>query len=301
MNKAELVRHCRKSIAKGSKTFTFASRFFAREKMQDAAILYQWCRHCDDAIDACPPERKREELASLRQKTANALSGMATEVPFRALAYLVRKHAIPPHYPLELIEGMAMDAEFAPPQNEQELKLYCYRVAGVVGLMMSHVMGVSDEKALRHACDLGMAMQLTNIARDVIDDWKMNRCYLPKDVLARHGLDFSNYTAEENREKLAGAVAEILNWADEYYRSGESGTPYLDRTSSLVILIARFTYAQIGVKVRTAGPRAWDRRQYTLGWEKTVCLMKAAWTWIKHSGSRRRFRVAPIRQVWRFQ
>ncbi len=301
MNRAELVRHCQKSIAKGSKTFTFASRFFSREKMQDAAILYQWCRHCDDAIDACPPEGKHEQLQILRQKTGEALNGLASDVPFRALTYLVKKHSIPAHYPLELIEGMAMDAEFSIPANEQELKLYCYRVAGVVGLMMSHVMGVSDEKALRHACDMGMAMQLTNISRDVIDDWKMNRCYLPLDLLARHGLTVENFAGEENRERLVAAVNEVLTWADEYYRSGEAGTPFLSRTSALVILIARFTYARIGDKVRVAGPRAWDTRQYTSGFEKTVCLMKAAWIWLKQLGGRRKFQVAPIKQVWRFQ
>lgn len=301
MNKAELVSQCQKSIAKGSKTFNFASRFFSKEKMQDAAILYQWCRHCDDAIDACPPERKREELASLRQKTNDALNGLASELPFRALAYLVRKHSIPAHYPLELIEGMAMDAEFSPPADEKDLKLYCYRVAGVVGLMMSHVMGVSDEKALRHACDMGMAMQLTNISRDVIDDWKMNRCYLPKDLLARHGLDFTNFANEEHRLKLAAAVGEILDWADEYYQSGETGTPYLDRTSALVILIARFTYARIGERVRATGPKAWDQRQYTSRFEKLICFTRAVWTWAKQLGGRRKFNMAPIKQVWRFE
>lgn len=301
MNRAELVSHCQKSIARGSKTFTFASRFFSREKMQDAALLYQWCRHCDDAIDASPPERKRQELEALRMKTQEALNGTATDVSFRALAYLVHKHSIPAHYPLELIEGMATDAEFAPPTTKQELKLYCYRVAGVVGLMMSHVMGISDEKALKHACDMGMAMQLTNIARDILDDWRIGRCYLPEDLLARHGLTFENFTSIENRPRLVKAVAEVLDWAEDDYLSGEAGTPYLDRKSALVILIARFTYARIGDKVRSAGPRAWDQRQFTSALEKFVCLLKAGWVWMRQLGGRGKFQGTAIRQVWRFQ
>lgn len=301
MNKNELVRQCQTSIARGSKTFTFASRFFPREKMQDAALLYQWCRHCDDAIDACPADQKRERIAELRMKTEDAIRGVADETSFRALAYLLRKHSIPAHYPRELIEGMAMDAEFRPPVDLHELKLYCYRVAGVVGLMMAHVMGVSDVKALRHACDLGMAMQLTNISRDILDDFRMGRRYLPDELLRDYGLDANNFALPEKRSELARACSRLLDLAEDYYRSGEAGTPFLSRPSALVILIARFTYGRIGDKVRSADAAAWDTRQYTTVFEKWICLGKALRLWIFQLFAHKRFKMAPLSEIWRFQ
>ena len=100
-----------------------------------------------------------------------------------ALQYIVRRYGIPAHYASELIEGMAMDVRGIRYANLRELLLYCYRVAGTVGLMMSHVMGLRDESALKHAADLGIAMQLTNIARDVTEDASMGRIYLPLDWL----------------------------------------------------------------------------------------------------------------------
>ncbi len=153
------------SIKTGSKTFTFASRFFGAEKARDAALLYHWLRACDDAVD---DGGGREAALKIRNDVLLALQSRAPEGPSRAFAYVARKHAIPAHYPLEFVEGMAGDVEFRPPNDMRELELYCYRVAGVVGLMMAHVMGISSEKALRNACDLGIAMQLTNIARDVM-------------------------------------------------------------------------------------------------------------------------------------
>ncbi|NJM09891.1 MAG: squalene/phytoene synthase family protein, partial [Bdellovibrionaceae bacterium] len=187
------------------------------------------------------------------------------------------------------------------PADMAALRLYCYRVAGVVGLMMAHVMGISDERALKNACDLGIAMQLTNIARDVMADFEMGRCYLPADLLQKHGLNFDTYHLPEKRMTLAAAVRELLAEADEHYKSGELGTLYLSPQSALVILIARFTYARIGRKVIKAGAQAWDRRQYTSKFEKLICFTKAAFCWLGQMARRRSWSPAPIRQVWRLQ
>jgi len=302
MNDQALVEHCRESITKGSKTFVFASRFFGRQKMEDAALLYQWCRYCDDAIDQAPKEQQAEALGQLRRLTTHAVQDLPVEdLSFRALQVLVGKHAIPAHYPLELIEGMAMDADFTPPADMNDLLLYCYRVAGVVGLMMAHVMGISDERALKNACDLGLAMQLTNIARDVMADHKLGRCYLPADLLARHGLNHLNYGLIENRGRLALVVRDLLQEADRHYQSGQEGTRFLSAQSALVILIARFTYARIGAKVIAAGPAAWDQRQFTTASEKLLCLAKASAVWFGQLFFRRGWEPTRIHQVWRLQ
>lgn len=285
----ELTLTAEGAIQKGSKTFSFASRFFGAEKARDAALLYHWCRACDDAIDEGrgSPEELREQL-------------LEAKGPAAALDYLARKYGIPRHYPLELLEGMSSDANFQAPANLRELELYCYRVAGVVGLMMAHIMGVSSEGALRSASDLGMAMQLTNIARDVRADFEMGRCYLPADLLGKHGLNQTNYFQMENRAALASAVTELLDLADVYYRSGEAGTVYLSARSSLVILIARHAYARIGEKVRAAGTRAWDRRQITSTFEKMKSFLRAANQWLGQLRRRPAWSPIPISTVWRF-
>ncbi len=297
MNDEALIRLCRDSIARGSKTFTFASRFFGAEKARDAALLYHWCRNCDDTVDDSTGESRTLGLARIKEEVDRAIGGQAGEsVPARALAYLVAKYDIPAHYPRELIEGMTMDAQFETPKSIGELELYCYRVAGVVGLMMAHILGVSSEFALRSACDLGIAMQLTNISRDVLADHALGRCYIPESVLARHGLTAANYAEPARRDKLNMAIKELLVLADGYYASGEYGARFLSKRSSFVILIARFAYARIGAKVRARGC---VERQVTSRSEKILCLFKAALTWCRQYFTRPRWRPATIQQVWR--
>lgn len=297
MTETRLTEICRDSIARGSKTFTFASRFFGREKARDAALLYHWCRNCDDTVDESTGENQRLGLEKLKLEVAEALSGKPGDsVPTQALAYLVAKYSIPAHYPNELIEGMAMDADFKTPRDLQELELYCYRVAGVVGLMMAHILGVSSESALRSACDLGMAMQLTNISRDVMADHAIGRCYIPEDVLCRHGLNLMNYADPGRRAQLNAAVGDLLAAADGYYASGEYGARFLSARSSFVILIARFAYARIGDKVRALGC---GERQITSPVEKLGCLFKAAKVWALQLLRRPRWQPAPIQQIWR--
>ena len=169
------LAECRDIIRKGSKSFSLAARLFDPATRDAAVFLYGWCRYCDDQIDReVRPEDPAElnrRLRSLKERTAEAFSFAPQQEPvFIALQYIVHRYAIPAYYALELIEGMAMDVRGTHYGTLKELLLYCYRVAGTVGLMMAHVMGLRDERALRHAADLGIAMQLTNIARDIIEE-----------------------------------------------------------------------------------------------------------------------------------
>src|ERR1051325_6811727 len=175
---------CRGIITKGSKSFSLAARLFDPATRDAAFFLYGWCRYCDDQVDTAAtcetPDVVLDRVTSLKQRTAAASGFMPqTDPVFIALQYIARRYAIPAHYALELIEGMAMDARGTRYTTLKELLLYCYRVAGTVGLMMTHVMGVRDQRALRNATDLGIAMQLTNIARDIIEDAAIGRIYLP--------------------------------------------------------------------------------------------------------------------------
>jgi len=162
------LEQCRWMIKKGSKSFSLAARLFDPEIRDAAFFLYGWCRYCDDQVDQAGKTESPEELAkrvkALKDSTASAFSFAPQREPvFVALQYIAHRYGITAHYALELIEGMAMDVRGTRYGTLKELLLYCYRVAGTVGLMMSHVMGLRDERALKYAADLGIAMQLINI------------------------------------------------------------------------------------------------------------------------------------------
>jgi len=219
---------CRWMIKKGSKSFSLAAKLFDPETRDAAFFLYGWCRYCDDQIDETGKTENQEELAkgvkALKENTTAAFSFAPQREPvFVALQYIVHRYGIPAHYALELIEGMAMDARGTRYGTLKELLLYCYRVAGTVGLMMSHVMGLRDECALKHAADLGIAMQLTNVARDIIEDAAMGRIYLPLNWLQEAQIPAAEVAAPEYREKLAMLSLRLLREAGDYYRSGDTG------------------------------------------------------------------------------
>ncbi|MET0595962.1 MAG: phytoene/squalene synthase family protein, partial [Polyangiaceae bacterium] len=164
---------------------------------------------------------------------------------------VVRRRNIPREYPEELLAGMEMDADGTVYGSYATLLSYCYRVAGTVGLMMSHVMGVRHAGALRHAAHLGMAMQLTNICRDVGEDWGRGRLYLPRDLLAAAGApDLRSYLGEplptSARASIAAVTRELLRRAESLYQSGDLGIPYLSFRSAIAVRTARLVYADIG-------------------------------------------------------
>jgi len=183
--RAALVKAARQSIARGSKSFALASALFDRRTRERAWLLYAWCRACDDLADgqemghgmhvvADPAAR----LAIIREKTTLTLAGEPTgNAAFDGFGVVARECAIPTRLAEDVIAGFALDAEGWKPQSENGLYLYCYHVAGAVGVMMALVMGVSpdDEATLDRACDLGIAFQLTNIARDIGEDHAAGR------------------------------------------------------------------------------------------------------------------------------
>ena len=249
---------CRWMIQKGSKSFSLAARLFDPATRDAAFFLYGWCRYCDDQVDQVGASVDRSELnarlKALKDNTAAAFSFAPQKEPvFIALQYIVHRYGIPSHYALELIEGMAMDVRATQYTSLKELLLYCYRVAGTVGLMMAHVMGLRDEAALKHAADLGIAMQLTNIARDIVEDASMGRIYLPSAWLSEAGIAPAEIAAPENREKLAMLTLRLLREAERYYRSGDEGLWHLSFRSACAVAAARNVYSEIGAVAAEKG------------------------------------------------
>jgi phytoene synthase len=271
---------CRDIITKGSKSFSLAARLFDPETRAAAIFLYGWCRYCDDQVDEAGRSADRAELerrlAALRAQTAAAFSPAPQREPvFVALQYIVRRYDIPLHYAMELIEGMAMDVRGTRYATLGDLLLYCYRVAGTVGLMMSHVMGLRDESALKHAADLGIAMQLTNIARDIRQDAELGRIYVPLFWLDEAGIAYDHIAAPEHREKLAQVSGRLLAAARRYYASGDAGLWHLSFRSACAVAAARHVYSEIGRLLEARGAAAWDQRTYVTGARKLMVMSYA--------------------------
>jgi 15-cis-phytoene synthase len=264
-----IVQLSKDRIAKGSKSFSGASKLFDEKTRDYAVMLYAWCRHCDDVIDdqtlgfaASEPSAtdKAAVLEDLRRQTRAAVRGEAKESVFVALQRVIHDCQIPERHPMELLDGFAMDVDGKTYETLEDTLAYCYHVAGVVGVMMAMVMGVRARDALNRASDLGIAFQLTNIARDVIADAEAGRVYLPGIWLDDAGVPRDRVADPVHREAVAGVVAKLLDTADQYYHSSGEGIRALPFRSAWAIATARQVYREIGVIVRQKGASAWDSR-----------------------------------------
>lgn len=251
-----LREECRHWIAHHSKSFYLASRILPRWVREASWALYAFCRRADDSVDdervAAEAQRR---VDGLRQRLANVYRGAPGDHPIdRAFALVAERYAIPRALPEELLAGMEMDVGGTHYATWAELDLYCYRVASVVGLMMTCVMGPSDGAAWLRASDLGLAMQLTNIARDVGEDARRGRVYLPDELLAAHGVDRQALLAAPRFSNgLGRAVAELLARAERHYTSAEFGIPMLPASCRPAIYASRLIYGEIGQQVARNG------------------------------------------------
>ena len=266
MTREEIVAGARDSIQAGSKSFRAASRLFDRTTRERAWLLYAWCRHCDDVCDGQVSGFGRGQsgdVAALREKTHRAVAGEdVEELPFRALGQLLRERPIPERFLDDHLKGFELDQGNWQPANEEELIRYCYHVAGSVGCMMAIVMGVSadDEATLGRAADLGIAFQLSNIARDIREDHEAGRHYLPADWLAEVGMEPTALFDAENSNALATLVSRLVERVERYEASARLGVGRLPFRSRLAVLSALRIYGAIGRRVAELGLAAWDER-----------------------------------------
>lgn len=306
----ELVRLSGSIIQAGSKSFAAAARLFDPETRASAYLLYAWCRHCDDVIDGQELGYGRRlqddhdpiaELAKLRRQTSDALAGRPTTDPiFVALQKVAHKHAIPAAYPLALLDGFEMDVEARCYETIDDTLHYCYHVAGVVGIMMAIVMGARDQATLDRANDLGLAFQLTNIARDVVDDANNGRIYLPADWLEAEEVTANTHGIEApaNRKRVAAVVRRLMVEAEKYYSSSLAGLPKLDLRSAWAIATARTVYRRIGTEVVRRGPHAWDKRVSTSKVMKLSAVIAGAGVALYSSSVGKFSTPLPRHQLW---
>jgi phytoene synthase len=272
----EDIRVCHGVLATGSKSFVAATRMLPKRLRDRVAALYGFCRLSDDAVDLGTDSQ--QALAGLHERLQRIYAGRPHDNPVdRAFCDLVHEIALPQAIPAALLDGFAWDAERRRYQTAPELEGYCARVASTVGVMMSLVMGVRSPQLLARNCDLGLAMQITNICRDVGEDARAGRVYLPLDWLAEAGIDADAFVARpEPSPALAGVVKRALALADKYYRRADGGIPLLPRDCRQGVKAARLIYADIGRVIARNKHDSVTTRAYTSKARKLVLLLRAS-------------------------
>lgn len=284
--RAAIVATAQESIARGSASFAAASRLFDRETRERAWLLYAWCRRCDDIADGqdhghgmqfvVDPVARVDEIAAL---TEAALAGEPVGDPaFDALRLVAAETRMPARFARDVVAGFRLDAEDWRPRREADLYRYCYHVAGAVGCMMAVVMGVrpEDDATLDRACDLGLAFQLANIARDVEEDDRVGRCYLPVDWLVEMDIPPGQHMKPPFRDRLVVLARRLATRATLHEESARGGTPALSFRSAWAVLAAADIYGAIARQVAARGAHAWDHRARTSATEKLGFMLRAA-------------------------
>jgi phytoene synthase len=264
----------RESIRRHSRSFSFASRLLPVATRSDVERLYAWCRWCDDGVDAAA---SRTAAAAFVDCAAGdlrliAAGGEPAAAESLWLATLVRRHQLSIPAAEALLAGMHSDLTPAADFRAADLMRYCFRVAGAVGVLMCPILGLQDRRFLPHAAALGMGMQLTNIARDVAEDWRRSRCYLPIEWTG--GLHPSG--AAPDAESVRSGVRRVLDLANGFYTAGDSGIAALDADARLAVRAASSIYRAIGTRIRRRDYRVLEERARVSGVGKLGLFARAA-------------------------
>ncbi len=279
--------HCRSITRSHAKTFYLATRFLPNEKQRSIFAIYALCRYMDDLID------ESTDLITDSKVDPAALSGLMRDFQVKLEEAYQTKHSenlillafsdtlklfhIPMSQPLELMEGVCMDLHKNRYDTFDELYDYCYKVASVVGLMTCEVFGYTDIKAIGHAVDLGIAMQLTNILRDIGEDLARNRIYLPKEELDRFGLHESDLFDHVIDDRFMALMEFQIQRARQYYASADEGIAMLNPDSRLPVILARENYSRILDVIERNTFQVYKQRAYLTTTQKLKILPKAWW------------------------
>lgn len=251
-----------------------------RERRNAFYAIYAFCRHTDNLIDDNDgsPKLQKMLIRNWKRRFLQAWRTGSSEDPIIApFVFIMKKHGIPLRYPLELIKGVSMDIHKKSYGTFAELRRYCFRVASVVGLMLMHVMGVENiRKAKRYAIKLGIAMQLTNILRDVGEDARMGRVYFPTDELARFGLTISDILSLCKTERLIEFLKFQVARARQYYREAVRGLAMLHREVRMVIALAFTLYSEILRVIEQNDYEVFAKRAYVTLLAKMMLYLRLA-------------------------
>ena len=275
------------TLKKHGKSFHFAGKFLPPQTLERCARLYQFCRFLDDLSDeGDDPVLAAQQLKEIEDDLLKANQRHPAVADFLDLAKECELDLAPA---VELVRGVRGDLSGVAYEHESELKQYAYRVAGTVGLMMSGVLGASSPEAYRHAIDLGVAMQLTNIARDVREDAQNSRRYLPAELFKNTpGLEALAAGHSGSHGEIRQAVQWLLDEADRYYDSGIAGLSYLPLRARLGILVAARLYQSIGTEIRKMNFAVWEGRAIVSLWKKVAISLRTFTSFCAHGALRKK-------------
>ncbi len=316
---SHLKDNAKRVMKQGSLSFMLASRLLGADERTSIFLLYRWFRHCDDVIDGsaafaanplqtvqsktCLPVDKAHGLAGLREESLKAFEGSdGSDEVFQGFGWVMRKHRIPFIYVDDFLKGMEMDVQSFKYETAEDLCLYAYRVAGTVGLLCSHIFGLRGDQALEKAAAMGMAMQFTNIARDVAEDYRMGRIYLPATWLEAESLPKADLLNPLHVNKTLRLIKKLVNLADGYYVLGASGLADLPWRAGLAVAAARRIYQGIGDKAVSSGKQSLIKRTWMPLPMKLWFVFRSIGDMIATIPFRLRnpWQARPIERLWRY-
>ncbi len=269
--------YCQQKAAASGSSFYYSFLFLEPPRRQAITALYAFCREVDDVVDECKdPAIARAKLAWWRTEVAALHAGTPSHPVTQALTTSITRFALPQEQLLEIIDGMEMDLDQARYADFKALHLYCYRVASVVGLLAAEIFGYTDRRTLKYAHDLGLAFQLTNIIRDVGEDARRGRIYLPQDELSRFGVAEADLLRARMTDGFRGLMTFQVERARQVYAQAFAQLPAADRKAQRAGLIMAAIYQRVLDEIERDGYRVLDRRTSLTPLTK---LWLAATTW----------------------
>jgi len=272
--------YCQQKAAASGSSFYYSFLFLPKPKRQAITALYAFCREVDDVADECTDINiARTKLAWWRAEISNLYADNPQHPVTQALAEAVRTYNLAEEHFLEIIDGMEMDLDQNRYLDFKELQLYCYRVASVVGLLSASIFGYSDRHTLKYAHDLGLAFQLTNIIRDVGEDARRGRIYLPMDELAQHAVSEDDILHGRETDNVRRLLEFQIDRAQDYYRRAFDALPEADRRDQRTGLIMAAIYRALLDEIRRGGCEKVLNQRISLTPLRKLWL---AWkTWLK--------------------
>ncbi len=265
----DLQLNSKTDLKREGKSFYWASFFLPKSSKINAGILYSICRYFDDIAD-----KSNEDETNYLKKTIEEIKNNKRN----EINIFLKKNKINNLIFIDLIEGLILDQRKIRIQNKEELIKYSYHVAGTVGLMMSKIIGANHKKAAQSAIDLGIGMQLTNIVRDVYEDSKMKRIYLPANWIPNISLDNLSDPGELSSQKneiISNAIHKVINLSEKFYQNGFAGLKYIPFSARLGIFIAANVYRGIGTKIQSKKKKYITERVYLNTFEKLIITIKS--------------------------
>jgi 15-cis-phytoene synthase len=271
----DAFEYCRRITRHAAKTFYWGSLLLPHRKRLATWALYAFCRSVDDCVDCQDdPDRAEADLNLWRDRLIRAYDSIASDPITQAWIALLPHYAVPLQPALDLIEGARMDLRFTQPATFDDLHLYCYRVAGTIGLLMSPILGYRSPDALPLAVDLGVAMQLTNILRDVGEDQRNGRIYLPRDEMQRFGYGEADLQAGRISDRFIALMRFQMARAEDYYIRARPGIDMLDKSAQLAILASAEMYRGIHAAIVANDYDVFTKRAYVPLSAKMLMLPK---------------------------